>query len=606
MAKSAPKAKRPTKKEVRAERRSSRRSGNVTEITPGVSPELDERRRQPTRLSYKTQAQYHYMDSIRKNILTIGDGPAGTGKAQPLDSLVRTPSGWLRMGEVTVGTIVATPDGGQAPVTAVFPQGKKDIYRINFEDGRSAECCPEHLWRVYCYDWQPSDSRWRIIDTEALIDLLRKPSYTNRLYVQLLQPDEGVEKDLPIDPYLLGLLIGDGHLGENCVRLTTSDEFIIEQVRQILPPSMTVEHRQKFDYALVKVEGRGSKDKNPLLEALRELGLTGLKSPSKRIPSEYLEGSLKQKLSLIQGLMDSDGTVDKATGTPSFCTTSLTLAAQFQYLIRSIGGLAKSCKRPSTYVKEDGSLGGCGIAFNITVRIPNRIQLFRLPRKIENIPEEYQYGDNLRLRVRSIEYVGVKEAQCISVDHVDHLYITDGFVVTHNTFVCTKFACEELEASRISKIIVTRPAIEAADEQMGFLPGTLEEKFAPYFQPFREIFVEHFGASHLDNLMKRGRIEVAPMAYIRGLTFRDAFIILDEAQNTSPKQMKLFLTRVGENTTVVVNGDTDQKDIKGLSGLEDLIARVGGMPSVGHIAFEDDDIVRSGFVKDILTRYRRR
>jgi len=186
------------------------------------------------------------------------------------------------------------------------------------------------------------------------------------------------------------------------------------------------------------------------------------------------------------------------------------------------------------------------------------------------------------------------------------LTIGSGPAGTGKTYVCTKYACEELEARRISKIIVTRPALEAADEQMGFLPGTLEEKFAPYFQPFREILVEHFGATHLDNLMKRGRVEVAPMAYIRGLTFKDALIILDEAQNTTPKQMKLFLTRVGENATVVVNGDTDQKDIKGLSGLEDLISRIHGLRSVDHIAFEEEDIVRSGFVKDILMAYRKK
>lgn len=186
------------------------------------------------------------------------------------------------------------------------------------------------------------------------------------------------------------------------------------------------------------------------------------------------------------------------------------------------------------------------------------------------------------------------------------LTIGSGPAGTGKTYVCTKLACEKLEARKISKIIVTRPALEAADEQMGFLPGSLEEKFAPYFQPFREIMVEHFGQTHLDNLMKRGRIEVAPMAYIRGLTFKDAFIILDEAQNTTPKQMKLFLTRIGENANVVVNGDMDQKDIKVRSGLEDLIDRIDGMKSVGHIAFEDVDIVRSGFVRDILFAYRKR
>lgn len=184
------------------------------------------------------------------------------------------------------------------------------------------------------------------------------------------------------------------------------------------------------------------------------------------------------------------------------------------------------------------------------------------------------------------------------------LIIGDGPAGTGKSYVCTKWACEELDARRISKIIVTRPALEAGDEQMGFLPGTLEEKFAPYFEPFRRVMVDHFSQTVMENLMKRGRIEVAPLAYLRGLTFENAVVILDEAQNTTPAQMKLFLTRIGEGCTVIINGDNDQKDIRGKSGLEDAIERFETMESVGRIQFTDEDVVRSGFVREVLRRYR--
>lgn len=175
---------------------------------------------------------------------------------------------------------------------------------------------------------------------------------------------------------------------------------------------------------------------------------------------------------------------------------------------------------------------------------------------------------------------------------------------TGKTYVCTTYAAQLLADKDVQKIIVTRPAIEAGGG-LGFLPGTIEEKFAPYFAPFQQVLQEFFGKTHLEYLLKRGVIEIAPLEYIRGLTFDNAFVILDEAQNTTPTQMKLFLTRLGEYSRVVINGDTDQKDIKGLSGLEDACQRLRGLSAVGICEFTEDDVVRSGLVKDILQRYRK-
>lgn len=174
---------------------------------------------------------------------------------------------------------------------------------------------------------------------------------------------------------------------------------------------------------------------------------------------------------------------------------------------------------------------------------------------------------------------------------------------TGKTFCCTYMAAQMLADRKIGKIIVTRPAVEAGGG-LGFLPGTVQEKFEPYFAPFKHVLEDYFGKSHLEYLIRRGRLEIAPLEYIRGLTFDDAFVILDEAQNTTPVQMKLFLTRLGEYSRVVVNGDVDQKDIKGLSGLEDAVRRLSGCPGVNVCEFTEDDVVRSGLVREILKRYR--
>lgn len=183
------------------------------------------------------------------------------------------------------------------------------------------------------------------------------------------------------------------------------------------------------------------------------------------------------------------------------------------------------------------------------------------------------------------------------------LTVGTGPAGTGKTYVCTAYAAEELREKRVKKIIVTRPA-EAADDGIGYLPGDVMEKFAPYFEPFKRVLVQYFGETHLEYLIKKGIVEIAPIGFLRGLTFEDAVVLLDEAQNATPKQMKLFLTRIGENTKVIVNGDTDQKDIKGKSGLDDILGRLSDCPDVGFFEFTEDDIVRSGLVKNILKCYR--
>ena len=172
---------------------------------------------------------------------------------------------------------------------------------------------------------------------------------------------------------------------------------------------------------------------------------------------------------------------------------------------------------------------------------------------------------------------------------------------TGKTYVSVTHACELLKAEEIKKIVVTRPMVEA-EEHIGFLPGDANEKFAPYFAPIREIMDQHF--PNVDQMVKNKQIEIAPFAFMRGRTFNDAFVLLDEAQNTTPKQMKLFLTRLGDYARVCVSGDLDQVDIEGPSGLLDAIERHQNIPEVKIVEFDESDIVRSKLVKKIIANYR--
>jgi len=175
---------------------------------------------------------------------------------------------------------------------------------------------------------------------------------------------------------------------------------------------------------------------------------------------------------------------------------------------------------------------------------------------------------------------------------------------TGKTFIATRKACEALKSREVEKIIVTRPMV-TAEEDMGFLPGEPEDKFAPYFAPVREILDKTLGASHVDNLIRLKKIEIAPIAFLRGHTFENAFVIFDEAQNTTPGQMKLFLTRIGEGTKAVVCGDLGQVDIPGPSGLADAVDRFGNLPEASVTRFGPEDVTRSGLAKKIVEGYRK-
>lgn len=174
---------------------------------------------------------------------------------------------------------------------------------------------------------------------------------------------------------------------------------------------------------------------------------------------------------------------------------------------------------------------------------------------------------------------------------------------TGKSYCAGALAAEALESGRIEQIILTRPAVESG-EHLGFLPGDLDEKFAVYIDAFRDILNERLGAGTVDYCLRHGRIVAAPLAYMRGKTFNSkTFVILDEAQNTSPAQMKMFLTRIGEDCKVVINGDINQSDIRGPNGLADAVERLSDLPNVYVHEFGREDIVRSGLVRDIIDRY---
>lgn len=174
---------------------------------------------------------------------------------------------------------------------------------------------------------------------------------------------------------------------------------------------------------------------------------------------------------------------------------------------------------------------------------------------------------------------------------------------TGKTYLAVAKAVVALQNKSVSRIILTRPAVEAG-ESLGFLPGTLTEKINPYLRPLYDAMYDMLDIEAIPKLMAAGAIEVAPLAYMRGRTLNDAFVILDEAQNTTPEQMKMFLTRLGFGSKMVVTGDVTQLDLpKGVSGLKDVRKILQGIDDIEFCDFTGADVVRHSLVQAIVGAY---
>jgi phosphate starvation-inducible PhoH-like protein len=175
---------------------------------------------------------------------------------------------------------------------------------------------------------------------------------------------------------------------------------------------------------------------------------------------------------------------------------------------------------------------------------------------------------------------------------------------TGKSYISAALAVEALQAGEVDKIVFTRPKTTAGDEDWGALPGDLDMKFQEYLEPFIDILDARLGCAERKKLIKCGIISAKPIAFLRGKTFHDVFVVLDEGENVCKAQMKCLLTRIGDNVKMVVNGDIEQTDIRN-SGLQDAVDRTKNIFNVATVEFLESDIVRSGITRDIVIAYRK-
>jgi len=479
-------------------------------------------------------ALYEMMDAdafqrlIERGTIEVAPLAFMRGRAQPYFSRVLTPSGFKPIGSLEVGDLVIGSDGRPTPVLGVYPQGRKQVFRVRTQDGASTLCCAEHLWAVST----PADRRRgkpaRVLETREMIGRLRRV-HQHRFELPLIsRPVEFEQQEVPMDPYALGLLLGDG-----CLTTTTTPMFATSDPELALSLELSLEgielQSKGANYVLRRAGGGGRGGvivANPATAMIRELGLAGTRSATKFVPEPYLYNSSHVRLAVLQGLLDTDGGPVMQRGRScriQYVTTSPRLRDDVVFLVRSLGGVAYWRTRAAAG-RRPGLAHGREVhhrsdAYVIEMRLPQGVPPFRLTRKLV-LYRIYGGGRPMRF-IDRIEPAGEQETLCIQVAAADSLYVTDDFLVTHNSL-------------------------------------------------------------------------------------NDSFVILDEAQNTSPEQMKMFLTRIGFGSKAVINGDVTQTDLQpgqrsGLAVVEEILDGIEGIEFV-HLGARD--VVRAKIVQDIVEAYR--
>lgn len=219
------------------------------------------------------------------------------------------------------------------------------------------------------------------------------------------------------------------------------------------------------------------------------------------------------------------------------------------------------------------------------------------------IPQDHYQNPSPSVKKFTIKYLNQKQKEYGRSIYQNTIIFAIGSAGSGKTFLAALHAMDDFIAGRVDKIVVCRPVVNAGGEDIGFLPGTLQEKMDPYLKPIFDAFSMQWHPKQLQTMLEYGKIEIAPLAFMRGRTFRDSFIICDEAQNATDEQLLMLLSRLGENSKMIITGDPSQRDIAG-KPFEKARRRLGNIPGIAFVDFSDEDVVRHPLVQAILRVWR--
>jgi intein/homing endonuclease len=388
----------------------------------------------------------------------------GFGKAELLDNLLLTPDGWMRMGDVKVGQKIYGRDGLQYDVTDIHPQGKKQVYRVTTLDGRFVDCCEDHLWVV------KKQTKEKVLSVKEMYESGTKyvgPSgrHSYKYRIPNCEPIQYDEQDLPVDPYLMGYLIGNGTMNGSTPKFSTEDMFVVEEFKNRLEGFKIEQDLSNNNWTIVDenkemIEVHAgnrhyfAKVGNRLTQIIKRLGLDK-KCEEKFIPDIYKFSSVEQRMELIQGLVDSDGCVNES-GSIEFTNTCEKVVNDISDVLRSLG---ISCQvgindRSGQIMKmPQGTFMERTAYYRVYINTSKPVS--KLPRKAERLKKSATSTEKYN-SITSIEKLDkFEEMQCISVNSPDNTYITKDYMVTHNSFSLGMYALMRACMLPNRKIIIT-------------------------------------------------------------------------------------------------------------------------------------------------------
>ena len=407
-------------------------------------------------------------------------GARGGGKAGYINSYVSTPFGFKRMGDIKIGDKVSNPDGSVASVIGVYPQGEVDLYRVTFCDGAYTLVSLDHLWNIWINNKAIKRNSevvrgYKVMTTAQMIDRLSKETPTNyNMCVPLTEPVRYnvTSRGEKLDPYLLGLLLGDGCITDRNISFFTGDEEISDYMIGAV---------KKYDAEWVLCKDTRDmrlRSAKKIIDILIKDKLLGTRSDTKFIPRVYLYAPVNERFELAQGMMDTDGYVDDR-GHMSYSTASEQLAKDFQQLVRSLGAKATLKRDKAGYKDKDGVYIECKDSYTIYFNSNHNHKFVRLKRKLDRCTQ-YNGGYELHRQITSITFEKRGEAQCIQVDNPNSLYLCDDFIVTHNTHGCRGVAVRTARANPGISIVCIRKTYDELKES--FINKILEEYPAEVFK----------------------------------------------------------------------------------------------------------------------------
>lgn len=526
--------------------------------------------------------------SKKEQILRIGGG-SGSGKAQPDDTLIPTPRGLKRLDELKVGDKVFNLDGREVSVLAIYPQGVQDTYKITFHDGRTTRCNLDHLWLVYTTTQKDKGHgiKPRVFSLREIMENFYDGKGV-RYSVPRPEPIRFRRQHVSIDPYVMGVLIGNGCLSESALTISSGNMFVPGKVGELIGYPAYMKRYGNYSY-LYGPADEIKNNRRKLLSTAEFMkdypGLLKTKSHQKFIPDEYKYNSVDNRYRLIQGLMDTDGTISKRTYEISYTTTSRRLANDITEVLRSLGYEASITMDSRT---EKYSNGEC---FHIHIHCPDadKSKLFMMkPSSVTKAKRAKDYKTRRRetLRMVKVEYVGKTSQRCILIDDPRHVYITENYIPTHNTHL-VKYLVDKYEWDRSECYIVsyTGQSVNVM-RQRGLLSTTIHSAFmVPVEEP---VINKDTGKPIVRRGVPLMSVRFRPVPYIPPTA---KLIIVDEA-SFLPESLEKILCRY--NIPILEIGDPIQlppvngKQVFHLNNLNYFIEGVMRQA-------EDSDIYRLGY-----------